>query len=286
MAGFSGEYGRSSVPQGYSNGGVGYPAGVPAGQAPGPGYYPPPGGAYPGGAPYPGGPAAAHSFGPQPGMGYPGPGNPFGPHTPPPRSPLPIIVIVAVLGLVVVLVGAAAAFYLSRPADDEPAEASWEMFQYIQDDFPGLVPVRPGPWYIASDPGWKQVVCRTGATVGGYEFVCHHQDGSGIYFVIKDYTIVDGGLQGRLNSEDFREEDYERDVVIQPETQSVTNPTLDAPAQLTVPAEGSSAAYSYQAYFSFPADPTRRNYLIMVKWPGHTADDILREWWAQAPLER
>lgn len=58
---------------------------------------------------------------------------------------------------------------------------------------------------------------------------------------------------------------------------------LDAPAQITVAAKESLASYNYDAHFSFPGDSARQGYLVMVRWPGHSADDILRNWWSKAP---
>ncbi|MEU1527136.1 protein kinase [Nocardia rhamnosiphila] len=219
---------------------------------------------------------------------YPGQGHPIAHSIPAPRKNRPVI-LAAVVAVVVVLIGGATAVHLAGSTNGEtPSTPPWGAFQYMRDDFPGLIPAQETGPSKAAEPSWKQLACYTGARVGGYEIACDHMDGSDIHFRVKDYSDL-GAVQDRLNSDDFRKKDYPRGsevVVVSAETESAPNRTLDATAQMTVAAKGSLASYDYDAYFSFPADSARQGYLIMVRWPGHSADDILRDWWSKAPLDR
>ncbi|WP_063128701.1 serine/threonine-protein kinase [Nocardia fusca] len=211
---------------------------------------------------------------------YPAQDDPIGHHGPGPRRRFPVVPVV-VAGLVVVLVGVGmAALSLSGSEGGEsPSTPAWGAHQYIRDDFPGLVPERD------MLRGWKQASCYTGKNARGYEIKCNHFDNSGISFTIEDHSTL-SAVEERLDSYEFvySEPVQGPDIVHSAETKSAPHSRLGTPAQVTVPPPNSAASVFAAAYFSFPADPVRGRYLITVKWPGHTADDILRDWWAQAPL--
>ncbi|MCX0274624.1 serine/threonine protein kinase [Nocardia zapadnayensis] len=213
---------------------------------------------------------------------YPGRSNPIGHSIPAPRTKFPLILAAAVAVFVVVLIGTATVAYLSNStAGGDPSTPAWGDHQYMRDEFPGLVPERD------LERGWKQVSCYTGYHAKRNEIECHHHDDSGISFAIED-NFTPSAVQERLNSNEFRYQEFppRPDNLHTSDTRPAPNPTLRASAQMTVPAEHSEATIYAAAYFSFPTDPVRGRYLITVEWPGHTADDILRDWWSQAPLDR
>jgi hypothetical protein len=209
---------------------------------------------------------------------YPGQAHPVAHNIPAPRRNTQIIVAAIVVGFVVVLFGGAVVYLSGSTDGDDPSTPAWGAHQYISDDFPHLVPERYGR-------GWNQVSCYTGENPRGHEIKCNHMDNSGISFTIEDHSTL-SAVQERLNSNEFSYTDFSSGTVHSAETRSAPHPRLAAPAQMTLPPENSSAAVFADAYFSFPADPVRGRYLITVKWPDHTAAEILEAWWSHAPLDR
>ncbi|MEU1982213.1 serine/threonine-protein kinase [Nocardia sp. NPDC019395] len=203
----------------------------------------------------------------------PGRGSPNGPYARAPRRRSPVVPAV-IIGLVVVLicVATAVSIVLSAAAEDPWAEA-----QTTQNAFPDLVP-EAGP----SEPGWREVSCRSSGIDSG-EITCHHAGNEVIVFVIKDFGDQ-AAVEAELGSDKLHSSGLEPEI--EDVNRPAPNPTLDIPAKMTVPYEYSSVrgVDGYNAFFSFPADRDRSRYLIMVKAPGHTADELLRDWWSQAPL--
>lgn len=205
----------------------------------------------------------------------PGRGNPIRPYAPARRSGFPVVPAV-IIGLVVALIGVATVVSVAVSAsDDNDSPPPWRYAQAVRDAFPDLVP-EAGP----SHEGWRKASCRP-SNYG--EITCMHMDNSGISFKIEDFEDP-LTAEAELKSEDLH--DTRQGTEIEDTEKLAPNPTLDLPAKMTVPAVGSRASYGYDAYFSFMTDRDRSRYLIMVNWPGHTADDILRDWWAVAPLSK
>ena len=203
----------------------------------------------------------------------PGRGNPIRPYAPARRSGFPVVPAV-IIGLVVALIGVATVVSVAVSASgDNDSPPPGRYAHAVRDAFPDLVP-EAGP----SHEGWRQASCRP-SNYG--EITCMHMDNSGISFVIEDFEDP-MAAEAELKSEDLH--DTRQGTEIEDTEKLAPNPTLDLPAKMTVPAEGSRASYGYDAYFSFMTDRDRSRYLITVNWPRHTADDILRNWWAVAPL--
>lgn len=229
-----------------------------------------------------------------PAAAYPGRGNPVQHAIPAGRSKFPIIPAV-IVGLVVMLIDAASVAYLSRSSDGSrppgefvPNHEDWGALQYIRDDFPRLVTAHR---YIYEMPNGKQGSCHATAKPDGNENTCHQTDTPGVHFVIKDFTVL-STVQKYLNSDEFRDSEIINGskVVHTAEVKPAPSPALDGVPQMTVPPDsptsiGSLAAIAYDAYFSFPTDPDRQGYLIMVRWTNHSADDIFRDWRSQAPRQ-
>ncbi|MFI5718036.1 serine/threonine-protein kinase [Nocardia sp. NPDC051750] len=209
----------------------------------------------------------------QPGPGpYAAPRDNSEPYAPVRRRRFPVVPAV-IIGLVVMLVGVAAVVFVVR-AVYENTRSPWTIAQTTRDAFPDLVPAEP------SDRGWRDVSCRA---VDHGEISCAHMDDSGIVFSIEDFGDY-SAAEAELNSDKLHNT-YQVPEIEDTEKLAL-NPTLAGTAKMTVPAEASIAegANLHIAYFSFMADMDRAQYLIKVKWPGHTADELLRHWWSQAPL--
>ncbi|MGW5383332.1 serine/threonine-protein kinase [Nocardia sp. NPDC003963] len=179
-------------------------------------------------------------------------------------------VILGVLVLVVI-VGTAGLLLF-----DPNKTTRWGEQQPIANAFPGLVPER------SQLPGWQQASCRQGDDPPGHEIYCRPREDSGVTFRIVDHSTPRAAQEELKSNWGFGPG---TETILSPETQPAPNPTLAAPALMTVPPLSSRAAAWGDAYFSFPSDPVRDRFLISVDWPGHSVDDILREWWSKAPLE-
>lgn len=221
-------------------------------------------------------PAVASSAVPAPALGKPI--RHEAPTTPTDLKNYPRLVLIALAMMVVI--GTVALLLLNSKNGDNPSPPAWEDHQYIKDAFPRLISDR-------NEKGWKQVACYIGYHAERNEIDCHHHDNSGISFTIEDHSTP-SAAQEYLNSDLFRGREIVSgpDIIHSAETKPAPHPELDAPSQMTVPPQQSAASIFGGAYFSFPTDPVRGRYVISVKWSGHTAEDLLREWWSQAPLER
>lgn len=223
-----------------------------------------------------------HSVGVPPGSGHgpgqyasapvgSGPRDPIVPYPPHRRSRFPVLPAV-IIGLVVVLIGVATVVFVVRTVY-ENTRSPWTIAQTTRDAFPDLVPADP------SERGWRDLSCRA---VDQGEISCSHRDDSGIVFVIEDYGDLSAAA-AELNSDMLH--NTHQVPEIEDTEKLADNPALDGNAKMTVPAEASMAAANlFIAYFSFMGDMDRAQYLIKVKWPGRTADDVLRHWFSQAPL--
>src|SRR5690606_32461423 len=133
-------------------------------------------------------------------------------------------------------------------------------------------------------PNGKRGSCHAFAKPDGNEITCSQMDNPDVHFVIKDFSVL-SAVQNYLNSDEFRDTEIVKgsEVVHTAEVKPAPNPALDEVPQMTVPPDsptsiGSLASTAYDAYFSFPTDPDRERYLIMLRWNDHTADDILPHW--------
>ncbi|MEV6273847.1 hypothetical protein [Nocardia sp. NPDC051832] len=142
--------------------------------------------------------------------------------------------------------------------------------------FPQLLTERRGP------RGWKESVCSQGSSSAAATATCYHHDGTDMSFSVMDYLTIEA-VQRQLDEAYLYDYAGSRGKIPAP-AKPAPHPMLPAEALATLPEEGASARITGDVYFSFPNDPGRERYIISVKWRGHSQDEVLKYWWAEAPL--
>ncbi|MBF6425661.1 hypothetical protein GV791_26695 [Nocardia cyriacigeorgica] len=184
--------------------------------------------------------------------------------------------------LVVVVAGGAFAFVKSKENSTSIPDAdgwSAEMAP-IANAFPRLVP----PTGLAR--GWRQVTCASddmrwfeGADRGMW--CVHHDSTPFISFYIVDYgsrEAVAKAMEAFMapGIVDKKPGTSQR----RPHRDFTTEPLVVLPSDYTITLERCMVCTA------FPDEPGLENYIIAAKWHEHTAEDILENWWEEAPFGR
>ncbi|MEV0763030.1 hypothetical protein [Nocardia sp. NPDC050435] len=152
-----------------------------------------------------------------------------------------------------------------------------ESHQYIADAFPNLIPKR------IVRPGWRGFQCDTG---GSGRIRCYQPgtQADEVRFSIVDRATVEA-VQREFDAMLAEDVTYKTGAVPS-RTRPLTHPQLAGEALALISGAKTFAEIEATLFVSFPNEPGRDRYVLSVKWEGHTADEVLKYWWTEAPLGR
>ncbi len=144
--------------------------------------------------------------------------------------------------------------------------------QAIVDSFPKLLPA--GDDLLA--PGWRKATCVETSGEGSHGINCLGHESAN--FQVDDYGAPEA-VRRKLDS--VASETYTGGTA-----KSATQPHSGCPTAplVFISPAGSPASGVAQVYTTFPDDPARSRYLIGIQWFGHSPDEIIADWWTNAPL--